>query len=225
MNKTDFIKKYGNKKTSSFGRWILLKFFNYDHDSRIAELRPKVVSAYKAMKLKQGELFEDKMIPMDESDLSDIERGKKKSLSIITYIALILIVTFILLYIYTGGPTADDILMTVVVGLLFVFLTIGSYVLTIKNYDQVLSLKTKRIVKGVITDILHTEEEGPAFEISDQEMVVVFTKEYRKFLPGDIVSIVIFSERDTWMKRHIKKIGNLFDHDDGKPTVANTEFK
>lgn len=210
MNRSDFIKKYGLRKTDAFDRMMMRSFGN-DQASRIHDLRPKAIEAYTKLKTEQGELFEDELVTMDEDDLADIRKRKKKALFTIAFVAIIAMgVMGGLLFLNSNEP-AGEIPLKIIVLVVSAVVIFGSYFLTIRNYNSVLNSKTKRIIKGVITDIVHTEDEGPALEISLTKMVLVFETAYRSLLPGDIVTIEIFSENDTWMKRRISKIGNLLD--------------
>jgi hypothetical protein len=189
-----------------------MRLFGYHHDSRIEALRPKVAEAYKDFISKQGELFEDKIVPMDAAELADTAQRKKKVLAIITYIAVSFAALVIAVSFLGGVPDGNNLLIDFGKVLLIGLVAGGVYYLTNDNYNRVLKAKTKRVVTGVITDIFYTDDDGPAFELSFTEMVIVFSKQYRDYLPGDIVSIVIYSERETMMKRNIIKIGNLFNY-------------
>jgi hypothetical protein len=176
--------------------------------------RASIVEQYQKIKNTKGDLFDMSVQPIEEDELQSIRSRKRKALRRIYIIAgcFALAITFFISR--EPAETRPQDPLEIIEMLLVATLAGGWWWFTNKNFDRILSLREKTVIKGVVTDKISATEkrdsEGAAafFEISLQELVQVSARDYHKYAVGDCLQIEILSD-DMMINRKVIKTGRL----------------
>jgi len=171
------------------------------------ELRLTVQAKYEQIVRNQGELFDRRSIPMNESDKAEVK--KKQRLVVFVLVPLLLFLLSGTLYFIWDG-TLSSYLVLGSIALVVIFGAISYF-----NYEYVLKSNSKDIIKGVLTNKQRIDDGDTVdydFEISNKDVVSVSRSTFKKFSIGDIVEIELLSSQNGLsLKTNVKRIGTVFD--------------
>ena len=139
---------------------------------------------YQRFILEHGDLFEEKMIPMDEKDRKRVREFY------FTFVGFLLVFTlgfFLLLY-FKGVGTIGDLIYAV----FFAILIIGGTIALQYAKYRIMTRNEKTVFRGVITGKKGTQKRNidkTVFRLSNREELNVIRKDHDKYECGDIVQI------------------------------------
>jgi hypothetical protein len=157
---------------------------------------------YRSFVERHGELYENKQVPLDESD-----RKKYRGFFIAAIVILSLFVIIFSINIYFNYPTTvEDYIYAGAMAALIITGSVWSY----RTKQRALKNGTKTVIKGVITRMkvkARGKEERDTVTISEREDVVILSSDYDKYSVGDIVQIELLGS--SWFRIAAAKVTYL----------------
>ena len=209
MSPEDFKEKYKRvEKPSTIMRWF------GDRTREEQAIRPAILERYKKVKENHGDLFEKNIQTIGAEETESIRKRKQKALRRVYLVGVAFVLVIGFLTVIEPAEIRQPEGLEIFEVFFFAAGIFGFWYFTKKNFDRILELKEKEVIKGVITDkvrateIRDSEEGALFFELSQQEMVQVWSDDYKKYTLGDCVQIEILSD-DVLVKRKVFKTGQL----------------